>query len=439
MNDRSPNRCHGPLIRAKGSEIGPNDTGSFSPHGPKIKILTMEDDDIIRRSMAAYLVDRGYTVLEAPNGRLGLEIFRAEKPDLMLVDLRMPEVDGMQVLEAATRESPNTPIVVVSGVNATAHAIEALHLGAWDYLLKPIEDMAILLHAIETSLQRAWLIEENRRYQEYLEESVRKRTAELEKTNVALNAEIAERKRIQAEREKLIEKLESQNSELERFAYTVSHDLKSPLITIKGFLGVLEQDLDAHLGGHCAGEISEHMTRIGAAADRMFSFLEDLLELSRVGRLVNSPSDIQMGELAGEAVDLVGGPITASNIQVCVDQNLPVMRGDRVRLREVYQNLIENAVKYMGDQPDPKIEIGMRRGKGEAAVFFVRDNGIGIDPRSQEEIFGLFDKLDPASEGTGVGLSLARRILEVHGGHIWVESEGDGAGSTFCFTLASPK
>ena len=435
MNDRSSHRYHGPLIRAKGPEISPSKAGSASAPGPKVKILTMEDDDIIRRSMAAYLADRGYEMLEASNGHIGLEIFRAEKPHLLLVDLRMPEVDGMQVLDAATKESPNTPIIVVSGNNDIANAVEALHLGAWDYLLKPIEDMAMLLHAVETSLERARLIEDNRQYQEHLEESVRKRTAELEKTNAALNAEIAERKSIQAEREKLIEKLESQNAELERFAYTVSHDLKSPLITIKGFLGVLEQDL----GSQYTGKISEHMARIGVAADRMFSFLKDLLELSRIGRLINPPSDIPMTELAGEAVDLVHGPITAGNIQVCVDQNLPIIRGDRVRMREVYQNLIENAVKYMGEQPNPKIEIGMRRDDGEAAVFFVRDNGIGIDPLFQDKIFGLFDKLDPKAEGSGVGLSLVRRILEVHDGRIWIESDGKGAGSTFCFTLALPK
>ena len=113
---------------------------------------------------------------------------------------------------------------------------------------------------------------------------------------------------------------------------------------------------------------------------------------------------------------------------------LPIVRGDRPRLVEVLQNLIDNAAKFMGAQPTPKIEIGMHQQQNEQ-VFFVRDNGIGIESKHREKVFGLFDKLDPRTEGTGMGLALAKRIIEVHGGRIWVESEGRGSGSTFCFTL----
>ncbi|NQU20134.1 MAG: GHKL domain-containing protein, partial [Candidatus Nealsonbacteria bacterium] len=109
---------------------------------------------------------------------------------------------------------------------------------------------------------------------------------------------------------------------------------------------------------------------------------------------------------------------------------------DRRRLLEVLQNLIDNAVKYMGDQPRPRIEIGSRR-DGNETVCYVRDNGIGIDPRYGERIFGLFDQLDQSIDGTGIGLALARRIIEIHGGRIWVESDGLGHGSTFCFTVNS--
>jgi signal transduction histidine kinase len=117
-----------------------------------------------------------------------------------------------------------------------------------------------------------------------------------------------------------------------------------------------------------------------------------------------------------------------------VQEDLPIVRGDRPRLVEVLQNLIDNAAKFMGDQPAPQIEIGLRNER-EGQVFFVRDNGIGIESGHREKVFGLFDKLNPQTDGTGVGLALARRIVEVHGGRIWVESEGRGRGSTFCFTL----
>ena len=125
----------------------------------------------------------------------------------------------------------------------------------------------------------------------------------------------------------------------------------------------------------------------------------------------------------------------AGHIKVEIEKDLPVVSGDRQRLVEVMQNLIDNAAKFMGDQPTPRIEIGVRK-EGNQQVLFVKDNGIGIDASYHERIFGLFDKLDPRSDGTGVGLALAKRIVEVHGGRIWVESEGKGTGSMFCFILA---
>ena len=111
-----------------------------------------------------------------------------------------------------------------------------------------------------------------------------------------------------------------------------------------------------------------------------------------------------------------------------------MVRVDRARFVAVLQNLLDNAAKFIGSQPEPRIEVGVRGSESER-VFFVRDNGIGIDPRHHQKVFGLFDKLDPRSEGTGVGLAIVQRILEVHGGRIWLESEGAGKGSSFCFTL----
>ncbi len=113
---------------------------------------------------------------------------------------------------------------------------------------------------------------------------------------------------------------------------------------------------------------------------------------------------------------------------------MPVVYGDRVRLLEVYQNLLENAVKFNGDQETLRVEVGMRL-EGDEPLFYVSDNGRGIDPQHHEKVFGLFEQLGAGTEGTGIGLALAKRIVEAHGGRIWVESEGQGHGSTFCFTL----
>ncbi|HKY56010.1 MAG TPA: ATP-binding protein, partial [Anaerolineales bacterium] len=241
--------------------------------------------------------------------------------------------------------------------------------------------------------------------------------------------ELIERKRVEAEREKIIRELESKNAELERFTYTVSHDLKSPLITIGGFIGLLEED--ARLGNKVKFE--NDLKRIREAKDKMHRLLNELLELSRIGRLMNPPTNVPFGTIINEALELTRGRLMAGNTQVEVQGDPPVVYGDRVRLVEVMQNLIENAAKFSSDQEEPLIEIGMRRENHEG-VFYVKDNGIGIAPKYHQRIFGLFDKLDPMGEGTGVGLALVKRIIELHGGRIGVESE-KGKGATFYFTL----
>jgi signal transduction histidine kinase len=241
--------------------------------------------------------------------------------------------------------------------------------------------------------------------------------------------ELRERRRVEAEREKFIKELETKNAELERFTYTVSHDLKSPLITIGGYLGFLEQNVQAGK----LDKFGNDVNRIREATEKMQSLLNDLLELSRVGRLMNPPEEIEFGKIVNDALALVDGHLREKNIKVVVQERLPVVFGDHVRLVEVMQNLLENAVKFMGDQTEPCIEVGSLFENNER-IFFVKDNGIGVDSAHHERIFGLFNKLDPQTDGTGIGLALVKRTIEVHGGRIWVRSNR-GEGTTFCFTL----
>jgi signal transduction histidine kinase len=242
------------------------------------------------------------------------------------------------------------------------------------------------------------------------------------KLNNALQEELIERK-------KLIQQLEANNAELERFTYTVSHDLRNPLVTIKGFLGMLEKDLRENNQERVASDFQ----RISNAADKMQTLLVDLLELSRIGRIMNPPSEINLTQLAIEAIETLDARIRSKNINVSLSMDLPTVHGDRIRLREVFENLIDNAAKYMGNQECPLIEIGVQ--DNEKQAIFVKDNGIGIEESYTTKIFGLFEKLNPDSEGTGIGLALVKRIIEVHGGKIWVESEGLGKGSAFYFTI----
>ena len=166
----------------------------------------------------------------------------------------------------------------------------------------------------------------------------------------------------------------------------------------------------------------------------MGHLLDDLLELSRIGRVIHTPRPLALGELVREAAALAAGALEAAGAELVIGDNLPTVVGDEPRLLEVFQNLIENAARFMGDEPSPSIEIGARQ-EDEHVLCWVRDNGIGVAPRYHDKIFGLFERLSPSAPGTGIGLALVKRIVEFHGGRIWVESEGLGRGSTFFFTL----
>jgi PAS domain S-box-containing protein len=252
---------------------------------------------------------------------------------------------------------------------------------------------------------------------------------------IGMLQDITQVRQVEAEREKLIGELQSKNTELDRFTYTVSHDLRSPLVTIRGFLGFMEKDIQAGK----TESIAKDMTRIIAAANKMQQFLDELLVLSRAGQIINPPESVSFHTIAVDTIEMLRGRIEARRVQVNIADNLPVILCDRTRLIQVVQNLVDNAVKFLGDQPNPRIEIGTEgkdmQGK---AVLFVRDNGIGIQPQFHKKVFDLFNKLDSQTEGTGIGLTLVKRIIEAHGGQVWLTSAGEGTGSTFYFSCPTP-
>ena len=202
------------------------------------------------------------------------------------------------------------------------------------------------------------------------------------------------------------------------------------MITIQGFLDLLEKDIAT---GN--DERAQHdVERIRSGTHQLARLLDDLLTLSKVGRAMGTAQPASLSEVAREAAQRVGGRARDRGVGIAIEPELPIVLGDRQKLLAVFQNLFDNAVKFLGDQPEPRIEVGQRR-EGKETVCFVRDNGVGIDPRYHGQIFGLFERLSREVDGTGIGLALVKRIVELHGGRIWVESEGTGTGSTFCFTL----
>ena len=246
---------------------------------------------------------------------------------------------------------------------------------------------------------------------------------------IGFGADITERKKAEEERERLLKELKAKNRELEHFTYTVSHDLRSPLVTIQGFTNMLQRDLERD----APEKAEKDLMYIANAATKMDRLLRDTLELSRIGRMANPPETVPFGAIVDEALEQIVEHIRSSGAEISVAENLPAIFVDRMRIAEMLVNLITNSIKYRDEQRPPKIEIGYRV-EGEDSVFFLRDNGIGIDPSQHEKVFDLFYQVDSGGDGTGAGLAIVKRIVEVHGGRVWIESE-KGKGCTICFTL----
>lgn len=253
--------------------------------------------------------------------------------------------------------------------------------------------------------------------------AVRRGTSELRR-------EIAERRAREEEVRAKCAELDDKNAELARFTYTLSHDLKTPLVTLKSFLGFLEKDLDAEN----KVKVRKDIDFMNAAVNRMGRLLEDLLAMTRIGREFTPKVKVSFLQVVEEALLLVAGSATRHGVEVRVEDAPVVFHGERKWLVEIWQNLLDNAIKYRNLDVPAVVEVGCEQ-TSEGPVFHVGDNGIGIDLRYHEKIFGLFERLETSAEGTGFGLALVRRVVEVNGGRIWVESEGLGKGSRFKFTL----
>jgi len=234
---------------------------------------------------------------------------------------------------------------------------------------------------------------------------------ELEVERESLQREIQSRQRIQ--------------EEMKQFVYTVSHDLKSPLVTCKGFVGLMKEDAEEGRWD----DMLDSVERVERATERMGDLIDDLLELSRIGAIRNDPEHINVNDVLESVAEDLSKRILDVGAVLSIQEGLPSVVADRIRFVEVFENLLGNAIKYGCRGSRPRIDIGGVSLDGEIR-FFVKDNGSGIAPEFHEKVFGLFQRLEADKEGTGVGLAAVARIMEVHGGRVWVESVPD-AGATF--------
>jgi two-component system, sensor histidine kinase and response regulator len=355
-------------------------------------ILLVEDDETIRTSAGMYLEDNDFIVHQTENGSTALEILNRIKPDVIVTDIRMPVMDGFELIERIGVSYPSLPIIVMSGTGDLSDVVKALRFGVWDFILKPIADMNILMHSINKSIEKSMLIEENKRHRH--------------------NLEVA-------------------NKELESFNYSISHDLRSPLHAIDAFSEMLQEDCSDIL----PAESLDHLSRIRTATRRMNTMIEDLLTLSRLSRKPLEKTEIDLSKIARRIVENLRVEFPDQNPMVHIEDGLTV-KADPGLTEHILENLIGNAWKYSSKKETPVISMGRRKtDRGEA--IFIRDNGAGFDMKSYHRLFGVFQRLHLEKEfkGTGVGLATVKRIIQRHGGTIWAESEVD-RGATFYFTIS---
>jgi light-regulated signal transduction histidine kinase (bacteriophytochrome) len=360
------------------------------------KVLLIDDDEddyIVTRDFLGEAEQLSFKLTWVDNYDDGLVEIGKNQHDLYLLDFRLGRGNGLELLEEAIAKGCNKPIILLTGLGDSEIDQRAMKSGASDYLVKGRFLSATLLersiiHAIERKHS------ENRQLQ-------------------------------------LVGELAAVNQELKEFAYIISHDLKAPLRGISSLADWLRSDY----GDRLDDEGRDMLQLMSGRVRRMSDLIDGVLQYSRVGRVREDKSLIDLQVLVRNTIDAIAPP---SGIKIEIDTNLPTLLAEKHRMHQVFQNLLSNAVKYMG-KLEGEIHVGCIEANG-FWQFYVRDTGIGIEPRHFDKVFQIFQTLVPRdqSESTGVGLAIVKKIVEIYGGQTWLSSEV-GNGSTFYFTMPIPE
>jgi signal transduction histidine kinase len=414
------------------------------------RVLIVDDEESVTVTMAAILEMDGYSVAMALRGDDALKQIAAEEFDLVLTDLRLDDFDGMDVLAAARRKSPDTVGIVLTGYASLESAVKALREGAYDYMLKPA-DVEELRATVARGIER-------RR----LGEDLRARVAELETANRTINElneglqdriaqathdlqeRVEELDQARAELQTSYEKLQELDKLKSQFLSIASHELKTPITAMSGFVQIAVRRIKRRLGAGRPNEadwkkeeetLLEQLEVVHRQTAKLARLVDELLDVSRIesGRLELRVADVDLPELVAEVMRRHQLMATKHELRLKYDPERQLgVRGDRDHLEQVLNNLIGNAMKYSPE--GGAIEVTVTRAGEQEVEFSVGDHGIGIRSAELARVFGLFyrspDRLARDVGGMGLGLYITKEIVDRHNGRIWAESE-PGKGTTF--------
>jgi signal transduction histidine kinase len=383
----------------------------------KVNILLVDDEARNLDVLESILDVPDYRLVRARNSDEALRALVSDTFALLVLDVRMPDMSGLELAQLIKqrRKTQHVPIIFLTAyAQEDEHVMQGYGAGAVDYLSKPINPQVLR--------SKVAVFVDLFRMTRALESEIEVRRA-AEQRVLDLNNQLALR----------VSELAAANEELEAFSYSVSHDLRAPLRQVTGFVRCLKKTE----GDKADPETEEYIRLIQDAVTRMGRLIDDLLEFSRVGRIEMNQEPIKLRPLLDQALLTLQPGTETRHIEWQID-SLPEVRGDAAMLRQVWTNLLDNAIKFTKPRDRARIVVGARTEPGEY-VLFVHDNGVGFDTRFADRLFGVFQRLHPRAEfdGTGIGLASVRRIIARHGGRTWAESVPD-KGTTIYFSLPKP-
>jgi len=373
-------------------------------------ILIVDDDPFIRATTGTFLQSQGFRVIQAGNGQEGLDAFHAHEPDMVIVDLKMPIMNGLELLNRLTSTAPMTPVLVFSGEGGLDEAVEALRCGAWDYLIKPIQSMSILSHAVGRALERSALLREKEGSKQLLEKQVQQRTLELQNANLELERQFHKQQQLGI---------------IGTLAGGMAHDFNNILSSIVCSAELLRSSISA--------EDLEDLDRIARSCSRGKSIIRSILHF--IGKMNQEYSLFSLHEIMLETVDMLRAT-TPSRVSITTDfdDDLGMIHGDPTQIQQVIMNLGTNALHAMRKTDRPQLEIVAKicpedeqknflPPQGTSLIMIrVRDNGAGIPSNLTEKLFEPFFTTKSQNEGTGLGLFVTRRIVQSLKGSIRIDS-----------------